>query len=329
MNDILLCDIKPFQSCNLNCTFCHEHYRRLKNKETREVYSLYYISNYLDRSFNIIKTVLDHNDYDVVRLSLMGGELFQDRICDQYLELISGFIDSVNSICCNKTLLQVQVVSNLVYKKIDRLIDLVQNHNAYVQTSYDFVGRYTKQYQVDLFMNNVYNLVLNKIRFNVATVLHHQNIDVLTMNVKNNLIGNFNQMYNDGLNLSTVMYYNNCKKSSPLFVSDKEYQNAYTFLIDKYPHLTEFDNIRSNIVNHKIEPHHTGKIHSLSIVDKKVRYRDLTERERNYNNKFCLMCQYYKFCNTAGIYKIDTTNQYTSVCFDKIVYEKIHDQIHN
>nr|DAE69974.1 MAG TPA: Fe-S oxidoreductase [Caudoviricetes sp.] len=326
MNNILLCDIKPFLGCNLKCSFCHERHRRNRIHETNKIYELNYINNYFNRALKIIKTILSSHDYDLIKLSLMGGELFQDRISDEYIKHYNSFFERLKKEF-GKTL-QITIVSNLVYRNIDRLIQLTLDHDAYIQTSYDFVGRYTKPWQVETFIKNVYTLREKNIKFNVATVLHKQNIDVLMDTVDNSLKHNFHRMYDDDINMSTVMFYNNCLTSSPLYVEPKLYHKVYYQLIDKYPNLTEFSNMRHRILHHDSINHYRGVIHSLSIVDKKVRFRDLTNRERNYNNKYCLTCPFYTCCSTAGVYKIDTTDQIQYNCFDRLIYQKIYDQLY-
>ena len=88
-NRLLQCDIKPFYSCNLACRFCHEKYKR--SLSGNNDITLNGLIEYFDRTYNIIKTVVQHRKYNTLDASFMGGELFQDRFSDEFVEQYSLF----------------------------------------------------------------------------------------------------------------------------------------------------------------------------------------------------------------------------------------------
>ena len=324
-NSILLLDIKPFYECNLSCRFCHEKYKRTihKTKISKD-----YLIDFFTHCIKRTKQLHDQYQYDQINVSLMGGELFQDRFKDDIIECYDKFISDLQSL---NTRISINLVTNLVYKNVDRLITLAINHKdiIHLQSSFDFDGRYTKDYQPKLFLENCLKIKQSNLDLLISIVLHKHNIDVL-LGKEHKLKPIFNKLYECGFDIATVMYYNNDKYTSEYSVSFKDMVNVYKYMIDWYPKLIEIRNLYDKINSNSKTDHNYNIIHSLAITSDRFRFKDWTDKQASYSNINCVTCKYYNCCTTDyGVYNKDTTLQFNDKiqCFDEILFQYIENKL--
>ena len=106
-------------NCNIECQFCTN--RLYESKPSKQI---------IDRTIEAIKA-LDFDRNDAV-IHLSGGELYQDDFdIDLYRPLLQLYPEVPKS-----------TITNLLYNKIDRCIDLWKQYNVEVWTSYDTKGRF-------------------------------------------------------------------------------------------------------------------------------------------------------------------------------------------
>lgn len=128
-----------FTACNLHCVFCSQDH-----KDNKTGYSTDDIVGKIDQVQPfLLKTHLKH-----VEISIMGGELFTDDIpfsfFKAYSHLARDIMEKVEELgkTCNITW-----VTNLHFKKRERVSDLLKATGTKIVVSYDFVGR-----QIDDFL---------------------------------------------------------------------------------------------------------------------------------------------------------------------------------
>lgn len=323
-NKLLLVDIKPFYECNLACQFCHEKYKRTiyKTKITKE-----YLTDFFDSCVAKIRVLNDRFQYDQINMSLMGGELFQDRFKDDIIECYDKFILKLKLL---HTRLSINIVTNLVYKNIDRLISLIIKHKdvIHLQSSFDFDGRYTKDYQPKLFLENCLKLKQYNIDVLISIVLHSKNIEVL-LGKNHKLTPIFKTLYDNKFDIATVMYYNNDKYTPQYSVTSDLLLYTYKHLIDYYPNLIEIKTLLNKISSKRKTDHNCNLIHSLAITSDRTRFKDWTNKQYSYSNINCVTCKYYNCCATDyGVYNMDTTLQFSQKvqCFDKLLFQYIENK---
>lgn len=137
-----------------------------------------------------------------VRISLYGGELFQDKFDDQHIQKYYVFMDAIIAILQQRQYkYSFELVTNLVYHNIDRMIAFAQKYNCSIATSFDFVGRFKHQSQLQLWSDNVKQLLSRQIDFGVIIIGHKQNLIALQNNTFD--IGFF---ANTGINIDIAEY---------------------------------------------------------------------------------------------------------------------------
>ena len=75
-----------FEECNLRCPMCPQDHNSIEGQSRDEILS----------KVDTIKNILYDSVSSVVTLNIMGGELFQDHLLEEYLPIYSEFIEKVN-----------------------------------------------------------------------------------------------------------------------------------------------------------------------------------------------------------------------------------------
>lgn len=127
-------------NCNIECSFCTN--RLYESKPTKQI---------VDKTISTIQQ-LDFDYTDTV-IHLSGGELYQDNFDITMYQPLLGLYPDV----CKST------ITNLMYDKIDRCIDLWKRYNIEVWTSYDSKGRFKTKQLFDLWLANLHKLIENGI----------------------------------------------------------------------------------------------------------------------------------------------------------------------
>lgn len=141
--------IHLFEKCNLECSFCWQDHRARDG-----------IESVIERAIQITE-LLDQEPARHVTFNVMGGEVFDDSIFNDRLQL--DYIQFAQIINDHAESLGKQVrivfVSNLVThqpQRVRRLIEVIRNDgiDCRLSTSYDSKGRFKPQ-QLALFKENV------------------------------------------------------------------------------------------------------------------------------------------------------------------------------
>ena len=135
-----------FEECNLRCPMCPQDHTSIEGQSKDEILS----------KVDIIKDVLLHNSNSrVVTLNIMGGELFQDHLLEEYLPIYSEFIENVNtlSLKLNRKII-FRFVTNLVFTNHELVASWLYKHNLDLTVSYDSKGRFNTT-NLDIFKNNI------------------------------------------------------------------------------------------------------------------------------------------------------------------------------
>lgn len=142
--------VSLFNKCNLSCEFCFErHDREIDQEELNQTaYKCYEATKKDIEKYNPRKLVL----------RFWGGELFYDAlpdaIFDTYKKIIDDFRRLFSSDDSNRKF-EITFLSNGVFTKRDRVDNLLDYADAKLGFSYDPVGRFASQKQLDTWESNV------------------------------------------------------------------------------------------------------------------------------------------------------------------------------
>lgn len=216
-----------FDKCNLACTFCFE-----ANKTKKIDYQ--YLTDLPKKLKQVIIQRKKHHEVKVVELTLMGGEVFNDTLPDSIYDLYEGIISNVST-AFDDVIIKFNWLSNGVFTKRDR-VDRLLNNNCLISFSYDCVGRYPSDVQLNMFLNNVrYYSTKQKL----GSIL----ITPTKPSIKAYIEGcsdlNTLRQYTTNLDLSYYIAGNNYQQLNP---SDNDLYHFYKYLIDQ--RMFEFKDIR-------------------------------------------------------------------------------------
>ena len=321
---ILMVDYKPFVDCNMCCSFCHE--KKLRFRQTEKV-TLDLIKNRNRQFLQSLKESIKTIKPNKIKMSFMGGELFQDKFSDDITCEYQVLFEAIKTLGIST---EIVLITNLQYKKIERLLSLIDFLKTFadisVQVSFDLHGRFTKEKQIERFFENLYKLP--KENTQISMVLHRVAIVTIIQNVPNKMLGLFKRLYNEGFEILTIQYYNNIKSTPYYEVSEKDIVDCYHYLIDHYPNLPEIKHLIHRATSHETVIKVPQKVFSLSVICGKIKLRDYSEKENNFLNSHCLTCEHNDYCYTGTIQNKDTVNQYANVqCFDRELFQYIQKSV--
>ena len=321
--NLLLLDIKPFLACNLACSFCHEHAKRVQFGE--KIYSI--TSELLKHRFGyylqcIKQTLQTYSSINKIDCSMMGGELFQNRFDRSIFDEYAAFLKSFTSL---GVATQISLTTNLLCNDVvlQALITLVKQFNISITASFDLYGRYSLAKQADLFIKNCHTLRNAGIEPLISTVLHRKNIECIQE--KRGFYSQFKKLYDEDFKIVTVQYYNNASKE--LYVDQQLLIDTYKYFIQHYPKLHEIKQLLFRYKNAIAINRAIVKTVTMSCIQERIKVKDLTDRLQSFADSHCISCKYYNCCYTGGaVYKKDTISQYAIECIDKILFDYIDDQ---
>ncbi len=143
--------ITPVSPCNLSCEFCLHQSDLAKRlparsegvKKLLEEQNINYVANSVNEC---------SKEYDMINWNLFGGELLMDGIPQDQIDLYETIIKTLKA-KINKPM-RVCFLTNGVFKKRERILNLLENTGAKIAFSYDPVGRYATPEQRQLFEDN-------------------------------------------------------------------------------------------------------------------------------------------------------------------------------
>ena len=265
-------------SCNLSCEFCNVVSDDRFNYATTP-------SDILSKSQLIVDVILNSSK-PIISIVLMGGELFHDGVSDSVFEGYYQLLSAAQA-ACDKShkQLQISLMTNLVFKNIDRLIELAKHYNCEVHGSYDFVGRFKTQSMVELWHKNATRIKKAEVPFFVSIVGHKFNIKQIKQRSLE-----WERLYNEyGC---FVQYYEPIAPNDQFEVTQHEYADFLIWLYDNYPEEKFLKSLIQNYTNNE----------SLCIrstwIDSSVRKccDHSTLIRKMIVNKQCVTCTYADRC---------------------------------
>lgn len=272
-----------FGECNLRCDFCCDAYRHNNNASIEKIEAC--LKHYKE----VLPTIPRH----YINVKLLGGELFQDKfdqsIFDAYDSFIGTLIEETNR--CGKEI-QLSTSSNLVFHKRERVLELLQKYNIRLLASFDLVGRFRHQRQVEMFLDNSKYFSSNGINFAVAFVATNGNIQSIYN--KTNLFKEWEELYN--LYPMQFTYYNDVGIES-YTVYEKDLYDFFCFCLKNYPNIGNVQSLLDEYEG-KVLPNSycTGEI----WINESLIYHCCDLKQASINllkNKECLICEYSDRCS--------------------------------
>lgn len=147
-------DCLLFEKCNLHCKFCLESHAN----NTIDLNWIQSLPNRLCDRF--LQETNTHPNIERISFRIWGGELFADSLkdfmFDEYENLVNNIKYKFKSAVPDKKL-SFAFVSNGVFNKVDRVESLLINTGSSLNLSYDSYGRFNKESQEDLMIDNAKN----------------------------------------------------------------------------------------------------------------------------------------------------------------------------
>lgn len=306
-----------FEYCNLRCSFCHQDH------DSKVGFSQESIMAKVD---TLIAST-DREDHYVINLT--GGELFLDDVPDDiffaYFEAGRKLFDHFNDPI-------VVFGTNLVYRNVDRVIQLVEGlqeyGNAILATSYDPAGRFNAGDR-ELFFEN-----LAKVAHLVKTV----NVVITKQNIQSFLDGHEGPEFDYLCENHTVYFDHYIPSNMYQYLQPDEdlISKLYLHLNDRYPNSYPIKEWKENqwnettcrstkIVNKDgVVTTCWSEAGKNSILDEQEGLDAKATAEAKFMEKYdCLACEYYQRCGMRCFLHHSFIEESNSVCQIKLMYDAI------
>lgn len=319
--DRLEVEVIPFTWCNLACDFCETRYHRVKPT-----------LDYFNKAYNTIIDKIEQINVRLVVVEMWGGELFADKIfTDELFKQYCDFFTILQQYCDDRNIESELVIkTNLVHHHVDQIIELVKAvPKLAVGTSFDIVGRFQKDDQIELWYNNIRQLARHSIYPDITIVAHKQNIDAVINNVDSKSLTIFKQLYATHEYNIDFEYYRDVNKRPEYYVSDREVGEFVKFLVTNYPaiseaqHLIKTKHYMCKNANAEGLPQHFIKIWPTHIDCDTI--NDKEKFKRLVHNKHCDTCKFKNMCSPRYALEFDDSEY----CINKTVFEMIYNDSKN
>lgn len=284
-----------FEECNLRCIHCFQDHESKIGQSKEQILS----------KLDVIRDFFNTNTKYHYILNIMGGELFQDHLFDEYLPIYDEFIDGVNELCneLDKSV-TFNFVSNLVFDNTSIMLEWLQKHNLKLSVSYDITGRFNPA-QFKIFKENI-EIFKDHISL-ICLVATKQNMYRLQNN---------GDEYFDYLYSLFPCYWDQLTPGptvpNTLVPSERDLYNFNIFLLDHYPECTNLSAFTNNASLNKMSCPSVNKL--LLEADNRtsscrIRQHKDTEDfitiisdtndaiiEKFLNDHDCFSCEYYNRC---------------------------------
>lgn len=195
------------------------------------------------------------------------------------------------------TKIEICAVSNLVYTKIDRVYKFCCKHNIQLDTSFDFVGRFTKQRQVDLWLSNMHHLYDRYgHKPEVSTVGSLSNIEYFKSS--GSLFSIFKEFYNKGY-VWKFEPYDDVTGADGMAITPHQWADFVLYLIQYYPKVYPAPSFIEKYSTRKLDISDSCDILSLDLLPHETwcgccdKY---PQHLKMIKEKGCFSCAYYPFC---------------------------------
>lgn len=286
--------------CNLHCGFC---INKCNNVNTHQHLTKQLIQARQEQIENVINLC----NYPNISLTILGGELFQDKYGNDVIDHLTQSLTHLQHYAIQQgKKITYTVMTNIITKHIDRIINLVKAINGSCHPSYDFVGRFENPKLIDLWFKNYNMLISSQIDNHIVINGHRANIEfVLNDDIQ------WKKIYNIG-----PTYFTNFEN-----VGDPLYDVNDVDVISLYKHLSLHYPLVDNIIKIKESLHSKMGSNCLNAIsiDNTIHYSccDKSSVIKKYLfNKKCFQCDFLDNCilECPRLY-----NNYSS-CFLKEAY---------
>lgn len=209
-----------FEYCNLACQFCSQDHNSFEGIDIIKE-KIKPISKVLD--------ILKQRKNASVSVNIMGGEVLADEILDEKFKDYAMLIDSIKQYASSINIdINLHIATNMIWKKTDRVKNLIDSTGVKLAASYDPAGRFNVE-NLKLFVENC-KLFKNEIS-QIGIVITKPNIECFMKNK----ISQFDFLYK---NFTIVFdHYTHSSKNNLNFLlpSDTMLRDFYKHMIDNYP----------------------------------------------------------------------------------------------
>lgn len=133
------------ETCNMACEFCFEN-QGLKKKSPGDPEK---IRSLAPRIVAFMKEKYKEHPYKQIDLKLWGGEVFYDALPDEFFSAYKDFVAVLKREL--HVPFTIVYLSNGMFTKYERVLDVLEETDGYLSISYDPVGRYFNEGQKRLF----------------------------------------------------------------------------------------------------------------------------------------------------------------------------------
>jgi len=136
-----------FEHCNMTCSFCPQDHDSTFGADRDQIMSKVPL---------VVDWINNNHKSKFFKLHILGGEVFQDVWIEKgFLDIYQEYIDAIaEGITDPEKELHPNFVTNLVFEKTDKVMELLERNNIKVSISYDSTGRFNKS-QFETFKRNI------------------------------------------------------------------------------------------------------------------------------------------------------------------------------
>ena len=286
--------------CNLKCDFCLERYYDDHQDEVAKFCQDAFFKSYncitrensveiIDKTCeNVLEVIRKLNGAEIYNLSILGGELFQDKykpeIYEAYDRLLTRCIDQIKK---QNGKYQWSLMTNLITKYPQRITDLAIKHKCTINASFDFEGRFKTQKVLNLWLKNIEFVKKSGASYLINTCMSKANIDHI--------------INNDPL---WVELYNNHVIHLEQFqdIGDDEYSVSSELLTKLYIHLYEHYPKVANVLSDQ-----QFFATCISVFPNTISWQccdHFAMMKRFFEAKQCLSCEYFNNCELQDCYLV-------------------------
>jgi len=320
-----------FEYCDLACQFCSQDHDSVLGIDI------------IEEKIDPISKVLDiakHRGNVSVSVNLMGGEILSDKIDDDKFQKYVVLIDSVKQYAKSINLdINLHIATNMIWKKVDRVRELVTKTGIHLAASYDPAGRFNTE-NLNLFVENC--MLFKDVISQIGIVMTKPNIECFLKRST----PMFDLLYE---NFTIVFdHYTHSSKNNLNFLlpSDAILRDFYKHMIDNYPKCHPFVETLDNSLapmycmrTMYVFPDGTfGSCGSYEGFTKKTTTTDTTVKiipilEKKVENKWysdydCLNCEHMQRCSFGCFLNnhFYTGQRTQEECWLKQVYDYVDDK---
>lgn len=289
------------KDCNLNCDFCSQRCYDV-NSDVIDQYTNAIMANKYncmpddisacgvlaakDNLITVIETLGGKYQYNV---AVLGGEMFQDKFHKNIFDSYNVLFDQASKAALQQgSFINWSLMTNLITKNPQRIVDLAKRYNGTINASFDFEGRFPSKKVKDLWFKNIehikqsgasYIVNICMSRPNIIQILHH--------------------------NADWIHIYDNHKVRFELFqdVNKSKYKVDYQLMLDFYSCLAD---CYPNVTNLKAQPGFYSSC--ITVYPSKISWQccdHLQMMKKFFDIKQCLTCSHFQTCELQDCYLIN------------------------